>query len=154
MCKTTNQTAENLLKNLRAIDANGASSFKTRELAEVYADLYTLKKELEAYEDVIKPVLIEKGLKKEVLGDKGVKVYLNEEGKKSTVYAPETVFNIVKNKEAFFELVTVIKKAVDESDKLTDKQKADVLACGVTLNGNPYVTCAKLNKQELAELKK
>jgi len=147
MCMIKNEFAEELLKDLRKFDRKEIADVK--EKSAILARIKMIQESLEEYESILK-LQLSKELKETVyISDLEKKIYLSE-GKSSTVFDNAKVFDIL-GKETYLEISSVQKTKLDA---LGDISKKVIAEASETKAGNPYITCAKMNKKELIESKK
>lgn len=146
MCVLKNEFSEGLLKQFRSYDKKEEQS--VNEKAEMLAKIKIFQDELEKYEAQIKKDLAE-SINGEIVYLPALekKVYLTEE-RASTVFDNAKVFEVV-GKEVYLNVSSVQKGKLEEA--LGDDAKKVIANCSETKEGNPSITCSKMNKKELIE---
>jgi len=152
MCITNNQS-DQVLKQIREFEKQEITSFSSEKLAEFLAYAKSIEDCIKKYQDVVK---IELSKRKEgeifYFPEIEKKVYL-QEGKSSTIYSPEKIYNSLKNKgfeDSFFEIINVVKTKVDSlNDEVISKIVEESSIPGG--KGESIITIRNMNKKELVE---
>ena len=149
MC-TTNDQATQILKGIRKIDSEKIENFNDTELSELYTKIYTLQKELESYQDLIKPELIKRNIPQQYFPCIEKKIYLAE-GNNKSVYNVENIFKAANDNgliNDFFASINYISsKASENLQKIADAN------CKVIPSDEKVLKVLKMNKKELLEHK-
>lgn len=152
MCITNNQV-DQVLKQIREFEKQEINSFSSEKLAEFLAYAKIIEDCIKVYQDATKNELL-KRKEGEIFYFSEIKkkVYL-QEGKSSTIYSPEKIYNSLKNKgfeDSFFEIINVVKTKVDDlNDEVVSKIVEDCAVSGD--KGDSSITVRNMNKKELVE---
>lgn len=154
MCIIKNEEATTVLKGLRDLDANGFEGKSNTELTLLAAQTTTMVKEIEPYLKALKAELVRRNIETTYIPLLEKKVFLSP-GKKNTQYDMKKIITDFEQADMMDELcliTTVVKKRIEENG-LEDDETIQVILDehSTSGKGDPYVTVAKMNQNELAE---